>query len=289
MAPTSQISLGPDVTVDALLDTVADHPRRLQDAFAGTPDGGWEAAIAAHPATAGREGRWRLTVHAYFVRAHGTTVLVDAGVGPATTVAAEWLGVTGSLPSRLAAVGSEPAAVDLVVFTHLHEDYVGGAADPGTDAPAFVRALYVVGKREWAVEQAHGVLRHVDEGLGPAQRRGRLETPPPGELAQGSRSSRCPGTRAGTAECSSPAASERCSWPATRSTPPCRCARRRSRPAPTPTPTGDADAARRAPAAGVRHRARRKRADARRVVAGPAQGRGPGVGRRRVTDTSGHD
>lgn len=185
MAPTSQISLGPDVTVDALLDTVADHPRRLQDAFAGTPDGGWEAAIAAHPATAGREGRWRLTVHAYFVRAHGTTVLVDAGVGPATTVAAEWLGVTGSLPSRLAAVGSEPAAVDLVVFTHLHEDYVGGAADPGTDAPAFVRALYVVGKREWAVEQAHGVLRHVDEGLGPAQRRGRLETPPPASWRKG--------------------------------------------------------------------------------------------------------
>jgi hypothetical protein len=51
MAGPSQIALGPHVRVDALLDAVADHPRRLEDAFPGRPDGGWEAAAAAYPAT----------------------------------------------------------------------------------------------------------------------------------------------------------------------------------------------------------------------------------------------
>ena len=109
-------------TVEALLDAVADHPRRLPDAFPGTPEGGWERARAEFPETVGRDDRWRLPVYSYLVEAHGTTVLVDTGVGPGGSVASDWLGVTGS-------IGERPD-VDLVVFTHLHQDHVGWAGRP---------------------------------------------------------------------------------------------------------------------------------------------------------------
>jgi glyoxylase-like metal-dependent hydrolase (beta-lactamase superfamily II) len=115
--------LGPDVTVEAILDAETDHPDRLQDAFPGTPAAGWARVRADYPATVGADGRWRLPVHCYLIRAYGTTVLVDCGVGPAGTPAAAWLGVTGTLPER---VGD----VDVVVFTHLHSDHIGWAVDP---------------------------------------------------------------------------------------------------------------------------------------------------------------
>ena len=151
-------------TVEALLDAVADHPRRLPDAFPGTPEGGWESARAAFPETVGEDDRWRLPVYAYLIEAHGTTVLVDTGVGPGGSVASDWLGVTGS-------IGERPD-VDLVVFTHLHQDHVGwGRA-------AFPNARFVVSEREWA---ANGGSRHVRAAFGSTP----LETAAPGALTRG--------------------------------------------------------------------------------------------------------
>lgn len=114
--------------------------------------------------TVGRDLRWRLPVYAYLVRTGDTTVLVDTGVGPAGTVAARWLGVTGT-------IGERPD-VDLVVFTHLHQDHVGWGRS------WFPNARFVVSEREWAANGHHRHVTEAFEGRPP-------ETAAPGELTRG--------------------------------------------------------------------------------------------------------
>ena len=180
-----RIELGGGVTVDALLDAVADHPRHLADAFGGVPEGGWDRAVARHPETVGAAGRWRLAVYAYLVQTPAGTLLIDAGVGPAGTVASEWLQTEGALPERLAAVGVAPDSIDVVFFTHLHEDHVGWGAHPATRAPTFERARYAIADEAWVAERRRGVRRHVREGLGPAWELRRLEPVAAGALLPG--------------------------------------------------------------------------------------------------------
>jgi hypothetical protein len=55
------------VTVEPLLDAVADHPRRLAAAFPGTPAGGWDRVRTRFPETVGSDDRWRLPVYAYLL------------------------------------------------------------------------------------------------------------------------------------------------------------------------------------------------------------------------------
>lgn len=183
--PATHIPLGGGVSVDALLDAVADHPKRLEDAFHGTPAGGWEAVVSQHPATVGEEGRWRLSIYAYLVRTPQRTLLIDAGLGPAGAVAAEWLGAESALVERLEALGVAPASVDVIVFTHLHEDHVGWGAHPRRGTLTFERARYVVTADEWASERERGIRRHVEEGVLPAQQRGCLEPVDAGVLVPG--------------------------------------------------------------------------------------------------------
>ena len=197
MEGPSAFALAPGVTVAVVCDAVADHPRRLEDAFAGLPGDAWPAVAARHPGTVGVDGRWRLPVHVYVVRAHGRTLLVDAGVGPSGTVAAEWLGVAGVLPEALAALGTTTDAVDVVVFTHLHEDHVGWGADPRSGAVLFPRARYVVADLEWRTQTSRGVRPHVRQGIQPAERLGRLECVAPGEIAPGLELIALPGHTAG--------------------------------------------------------------------------------------------
>jgi glyoxylase-like metal-dependent hydrolase (beta-lactamase superfamily II) len=185
MTVAGRIELGGGVTVHALLDAVADHPRRLSDAFGGVPQGGWQAVAAQHPETVGAGGRWRLPVYAYLVQTPGHTLLVDTGVGPASSVAAEWLQTAGALPERLAAVGVAPGSIDVVFFTHLHEDHVGWGANPVTGALTFEGARYALADEAWAAERRRGVRRHVREGLGPALDLHRLEPVAAGELLPG--------------------------------------------------------------------------------------------------------
>jgi glyoxylase-like metal-dependent hydrolase (beta-lactamase superfamily II) len=180
-----RIELDGGVTVDALLDAVADHPRRPADAFGGVPQGGWERGAARHPATVGAAGRWRLAVYAYLVQTSGHTLLIDAGVGPACSVAGKWQQTEGALPGRLAAVGVAPESIDVVFFTHLHEDHVGWGAHPDTGALTFERARYAIADEAWAAERRRGVRRHVREGLGPACELRRFEPVSPGPLLPG--------------------------------------------------------------------------------------------------------
>jgi glyoxylase-like metal-dependent hydrolase (beta-lactamase superfamily II) len=169
------LDLGGGVTVDLLCDAVADHPRALPDAFPGAPAGGWEATRAAFPATVGPAGRWRFPTHVALVRTPDATVLVDAGVGPAGTTAAEWLGVTGELGADLAALGVAADDVDVVVVTHLHSDHLGGLAAPGAGRPAFARARHVVDGDEWASAHAGEVPPAVAGAFAPVEAAGLLD------------------------------------------------------------------------------------------------------------------
>jgi glyoxylase-like metal-dependent hydrolase (beta-lactamase superfamily II) len=78
------------------------------------------------------------------VRAHGRTILVDAGIGP--DIAAAMGAPAGRLVAELRAAGVEPADVDDVIVTHAHPDHAGGLTTAG--APTFARARHHVARAE---------------------------------------------------------------------------------------------------------------------------------------------
>ena len=73
------------------------------------------------------------------LEADGVTVLVDTGDGPSD----------GSLIRELETVGVELAAIDIVVFTHLHGDHIGWNIDRETGAPMFPNAKYWIPQLDW--------------------------------------------------------------------------------------------------------------------------------------------
>ncbi|MFF4121995.1 MBL fold metallo-hydrolase [Microbispora rosea] len=99
---------------------------------------------------------WVLHFHCYLVRAAGRTVLVDAGIGGADSLAT-WAPLPGRLGAELAAAGTAPEDVDVVVLTHLHSDHMGGAVVDGV--PAFPNARYIVQRAE--AEWAAGPVREL--------------------------------------------------------------------------------------------------------------------------------
>lgn len=135
-----------DVEVISLLD-VGDW--KLDGFFPSVPDDEWERYRALYPDAlcAGRAICTSAT--AYAVRAGGSIVLVDTGLGPGPH---EGLGgQTGQLLVALRSQGISPADVDTVVFTHLHRDHVGwNGLDSGSGVEAvFPNARYLVPQRDW--------------------------------------------------------------------------------------------------------------------------------------------
>jgi len=83
------------------------------------------------------------TFGGYLIRTAGRTVLVDAGIGTASTD--HWSG--GRLPDSLRQLGVEFGDVTDVVFTHLHFDHVGWATQQGK--VMFANATYRVHADDW--------------------------------------------------------------------------------------------------------------------------------------------
>jgi len=182
----NSIECGDGISVDVLVDCIADHPRPLEECFLGSPTQGWASIKDADPQTVGAEGRWRLPIHAFLVRTPNLKVLIDAGVGCERTVAAKLFQAAGRLPDLLDECGECPEAVDIVAFTHLHADHVGWAADPDNGKPTFPKARYLVTRHAW--EESHaddGRTPAVRQALDPIENGGKLELIEPGELAAG--------------------------------------------------------------------------------------------------------
>jgi glyoxylase-like metal-dependent hydrolase (beta-lactamase superfamily II) len=104
------------------------------------------------------DNRITLALNSYLIRGPGGTVLVETGVGPdADRRFADFYVIerTAGLRESLAAQGTDPSDVDVVVNSHLHFDHCGGNTlrdSAGGWTPAFPKARYVVQKGEW--EQA---------------------------------------------------------------------------------------------------------------------------------------
>lgn len=67
-----------------------------------------------------------LDVNSFLIRHNGKLILSDAGTGQALQPVQKNL---GKLPDNLRAIGAEPAAIDIVMLTHLHSDHSMGLLD----------------------------------------------------------------------------------------------------------------------------------------------------------------
>jgi len=99
--------------------------------------------FAAHPELVGEDGRVHIPIGCFLVRSGGTTLLIDAGMGPHDVGWARG----GELPGALRAVGVEPDDIDVVVCSHLHTDHIGWLVTDET--PFFPNATVRYGSGDW--------------------------------------------------------------------------------------------------------------------------------------------
>lgn len=138
-------TIGP-ITVTALLDAAGPAFLTRAEAFPDATAAQWAAADLSDPGAVTTDGSWWLPFRSFAIRyASGPVFLVDAGVGPAGSLAASYAPVPGHLPAELAAAGIDPASVEAIVLTHLHGDHVGWAVP--ADSP-FINARVIAQKAD---------------------------------------------------------------------------------------------------------------------------------------------
>jgi glyoxylase-like metal-dependent hydrolase (beta-lactamase superfamily II) len=93
------------------------------------------------------------------VERDGRRLLIDAGLGAIAGANEAGAADSGSLLDSLAALGHQPADVDTLALTHLHEDHTGWAfagADAGGFRKVFADARYVLAAAEWTPRRGDG-------------------------------------------------------------------------------------------------------------------------------------
>lgn len=147
MAP--RIRIGP-AEIIALQDGEGPFFDERSAVFPAASDEQWEAADHFDPTAVTDDGRWWLRFRAFAIRTDSGVTLVDAGIGPADSLAAPWAPVPGRLPEELTEAGIDPAEVDTVVITHLHTDHVGWAVTSTPDGrrPYFENARHLLQREE---------------------------------------------------------------------------------------------------------------------------------------------
>jgi len=135
----SRVRIG-DVEVIAIID--GEIPGPPDAMYAEVPAPERAAAVAGFVDRA--SGNFVFTIGSYLLAMpDDRLVLVDTGIGPNPVQPS----MGGGLRSGLLAVGVQPEDVDDVVFTHLHFDHIGWAAQGG--APFFPNATYRADRRDW--------------------------------------------------------------------------------------------------------------------------------------------
>ncbi|MER5731130.1 MBL fold metallo-hydrolase [Streptomyces sp. NPDC002138] len=137
------------------------------------------------------DGFLTASIGALLIRHGDRAMLVDAGFGPHAVPAENThpaLGalVGGQLPAALDAVGVDPAAIELIAFSHLHDDHLGWALRPGPGlASPFVNAAFAASAAEWShwARPAAGSSRTRTVGGGEEVFPGVTAWPTPGHTA----------------------------------------------------------------------------------------------------------
>ncbi|MBW5482344.1 MBL fold metallo-hydrolase [Streptomyces bambusae] len=119
------------------------------------PETGADDWAGGNAALLDAEGYLVASIGALLIEYRGRAMLVDAGFGP-HDIAAEHthpvLGVLvgGLLPAALESAGVKPGDVELIAFSHLHDDHFGWAFRPGQGAASpFSSAVFAASAAEW--------------------------------------------------------------------------------------------------------------------------------------------
>jgi glyoxylase-like metal-dependent hydrolase (beta-lactamase superfamily II) len=143
----------------------------LVERFPWVPEVAWTPYRVFYPSLFA-DGQWRLPFGCFLIHSRGATVLVDCGVGPASEFLPE---AQGELPATLAATGTPPEAIDVVLLTHLHVDHIGWTVGASGE-PTFPNADYLVHHDAWAWAQAPQRIATapIVRSILPLRRNGRL-------------------------------------------------------------------------------------------------------------------
>jgi glyoxylase-like metal-dependent hydrolase (beta-lactamase superfamily II) len=90
------------------------------------------------------DGTVRHRYGCFLLRADDRLLMVDAGMGPHRS--GDF--VAGQTPAALDKLGIDRGDVEMVVFTHMHFDHIGGSVSPGLDA-MYPNARHVFHRGEW--------------------------------------------------------------------------------------------------------------------------------------------
>jgi len=178
--PSTTHAVG-NAEITAILDVETTIP--LAALFDGSGDplpGGPEAAATTYPDDFSVDA-WRFRAHCFMVRTPTRLTMIDAGIGGPDAAFGRWLGVSGSLPDDLAALGVSPDDLDDVILTHVHSDHTGGstARSPGGWVPRFPNARYHLhgADIEWMRSSAdEEELREFSEVIAPLEAAGQLDS-----------------------------------------------------------------------------------------------------------------
>ena len=155
--PHSTLTVG-NVEITVLHDSEVALP--FSRTFPDVPAEAWapyqERYPEAYTKTTAGDDSLRVHFECYLVRSQGRTLVVDTGLGNATSnpsvVANIGSGVDGVLLSELEKAGFKAEDVDTVFLTHLHPDHVGWnvTRSAGKEWLTFPNARYVAHEADWA-------------------------------------------------------------------------------------------------------------------------------------------
>jgi glyoxylase-like metal-dependent hydrolase (beta-lactamase superfamily II) len=149
-----RLSIG-NVQIVGLSDAAVDLSITLDQVFPGVTADAWGPYRARYPGVFGGPNVWHVDFGCYLVRSRRRTILVDTGIGPASTLLTALLQTEGRLLEELRAEGVSPDDVDTVILSQLHVDHVGWNVqeEDGQARLTFPRARYLVHAADWEAFQ----------------------------------------------------------------------------------------------------------------------------------------
>ena len=107
--------------------------------------------LACHRDRFDKDGRLVASLGGILIETAGLKVLVDSGIGDRNMETAVSRLAGGQLDASLASEGFTRADIDIVAFTHLHLDHVGGAIKSvdGVADVLFPHSRYAIAAEEW--------------------------------------------------------------------------------------------------------------------------------------------